>query len=310
MSLLRLEHAVEECVVAIACIRQFLHHRVLVVAVSDAQDGEKHARFALRRDVALQLGGVVDADVEVAVRHQHHAVVLFLVEVLHRLLVGELEALAARRAAARAQLVQHAANLRLVRARSRGQLHLHAARVGDDRDGILRAQLVRQEPQRLQKRREAAVVGHRSGLVDQEHEVARRDGLLGDALRLHGHAQELVRRVPRAGAQFARHRYRHVTRRPRVVVGEIVHVFLNANGVLWRQALRLRQVPAHCRVARRIDIQAEGGERVRLHLAEIVLLELGEPFASDCICGRRSRLRKRHTGRGKVSHATYRPARG
>ena len=60
--------------VAIAGLRELLHQRVVEVARAHAEDRQVDAGLALSRDEALQLALIADADVEVAVGGEDHAV--------------------------------------------------------------------------------------------------------------------------------------------------------------------------------------------------------------------------------------------
>ncbi len=57
--------------VAVAGLRQLLHHRVVVIVAAETEHGEIDARVALAGDEILQRVGIGDADVEIAVGGQH-----------------------------------------------------------------------------------------------------------------------------------------------------------------------------------------------------------------------------------------------
>ena len=301
--LFRLEDRIDERIVAVARVGETLHHAILVVAVPDAEHRKEHAAFALRLDEPHKLLGVADPDVEIAVRHQDHAVVRLLVEVLLRLLVRQLETFAARRAAAAPERVDDRKDLLLVLAGRRREAHLRAVRVGDDGDRILRTQLVHEHVHGRLEPIEPAMPSHRSRNIKQEHEIGGRQFLLGDALRLDADAEKLVRLRPRTLGQFAVHRDGNAALRLGIRIVEVVHILLKPHGILRRQTLQLREIPPHRRVARRIHVKPERRKRFAHNLHEFVLMEFRIPFTPIGLrAGRHlrrdlSRLRRRRATR-------------
>ena len=99
---------------AVAVLRERLHQRVVVIAHAEAEHGEEHALAALALDIALQLVRVGDADIEIAVGGEDDAVDAIGIEILLGERVGLADALAARRAAAGAELIDGREDLGLV----------------------------------------------------------------------------------------------------------------------------------------------------------------------------------------------------
>ena len=269
--LLRLEDGVKKGVVAVPGIRQLLHVRILVIAAPDAQHRQEDAAFALRRDEVLQLLRRRNADIEVAVRHKNDAVVRLLVEVLLRFCIGALDAVAARRAAARVQFVDDGPDRLLLAPRDGRQSHRRAVRVGDDRDMVLVPQLLNQHLKPLFGHFESVVPRHRPRNVDEEREVARREILLLHGLRLHAEPQQPVLRVPRTRGELAVDRNWLVALRLRIIILEIVDELLEPHRVLRRQTLLVVDRAPHQRIARGIDIQSERRKRLALRAHELIL---------------------------------------
>ena len=297
--LLRLEDGVKKGVVAVPGIRQLLHVRILVIAAPDAQHRQEDAAFALRRDEVLQLLRRRNADVEVAVRHENDAVVRLLVEVLLRFCIGALDAVAARRAAARVQFVDDGPDRLLLAPRDGRQSHRRAVRVGDDRDMVLVPQLLDQHLKPLFGHFESVVPLHRPRNVDEEREVARREILLLHGLRLHAEPQQPVLRVPRTRGELAVDRNWLVALRLRIIILEIVDELLDPHRGLRRQALLVVDRAPHQRIARRVHVQSECRKRLALRTHELILRKLGVSF------GRR--LRTAYDSRIAV-HGRRRPA--
>ena len=76
---------------AIAVLRQRLHQPVVVIAVAEAEHGQVNAGLPLGLDEALQLLGIGDADVEIAIGRQDDAVDGALVEIHLGQVVGVLQ---------------------------------------------------------------------------------------------------------------------------------------------------------------------------------------------------------------------------
>ena len=172
--LARLGQRVDVGVVAVALVGQHLHLRVLDVAGAEAEDGEEDAVLALRFDELFELAVARRADVEVAVGGEDDAVVAAVDEVLFRDVVGELDARAAGRRAARFERLDRGEDRPLVGAGRRRQHESRVAGVDDDGHAVLRPELIDEQLESFFHQRQFVRLHHRAGDVDEEDEVVRR----------------------------------------------------------------------------------------------------------------------------------------
>ena len=139
---------------------------------------------------------------------------------------------------------------------------------------VLVAQLRDEQPKPALEKFHAVVAVHRARAVYEEREVARRQGAALQLLRLHAEPQQLVRLAPRTLRKLAVDGYRVAVHGRVVVVAEVVDVFLKPHRVPGRQPLLVHQVPAHQRVAGRVDVKRECRERIAPRIRELVLVVL------------------------------------
>jgi hypothetical protein len=247
---------------------------------AEAEHGQRHARGALLLDMRSSSASLDVADVEVAVGGEHHAVVAAALVALARHAVGEPEPLAAGRRAARLEPLDGLGDARLLRARRGRQHHPALPRVHDERDAVLRAELVDEQPQRALDERQLVVALHRARDVDEEDEVVRRQPLDRDGSRLQRDAHEAVPRLPRRRRHLGVDGDRRVAGGGGEGVREVVDQLLEAHRV-GRRARALRQEAAHVAVRRAVHVHREGRARVardgeeRVVLDAVVLLAVG-----------------------------------
>jgi hypothetical protein len=186
--------------------------------------------------------------------------------------VGQLDARAARRAAARLQALQRFQDgLGLIAARS-GQRGARGARVDHDGQPVALVQLLGQGLQGSLDQRELVLGGHRARDIDQEHQIHRGAAGLVQLARLDGHPGQLVGRIPRAGRGVQMDREGASVGGRGIGVGEVIHQLLDAHRVLGRQ-LSIGQVAPHHRVGRAIHVDREGGQRMVGHALERILAD-------------------------------------
>ena len=150
------------------------------------------------------------------------------------------------------------------------QRRVRSAGVGDDADGVVRAQGVDEHAEGVLEQRQPVLGCHRARGVDEQHQVGARALGLRHVEALDGDVDELVGGVPRRG--------QHRDRRPegraavlgqRIVVGEVVDHLLDAHGLLRRQLRRIER-PAHEGIGGAVDIDREGRDRLARHALDRV----------------------------------------
>ena len=303
--LARFLQGVDVGVVAVADVGQALGHRIVVVAIAEAERAQCDARLALVADQGFQRLLVGGADVEVAVGGEDDPVHAIFGERLFGHRIGQLDAFAAVCAAAGLQLFQRGQDLAVAVAR-RGRQH-QSCRTGidDDRDAVLRAQLRHQLGEGLLEQGQLVGLVHRAGGIDQEHQVRRRQGGLGHVVTLDPDHQQLALRIPRRRREFGADPERGRARGRRgMAVAEVIDEFLGTHRIR-RRTHALAQHAAHVGVAAGIDVDGERGHRLfagamhRVVLAMLVLLGVlvlpvaaGEGFGP----GRRPHDPHRHVG--------------
>ena len=255
-----LAQVVDVGVVAVTGVGQLLHQALVVVVHAETQGGQRDTALAPVGGQLLEAVEVTDANVEVAIGGQQDAIDAAFDQVLARLLVGQLDARLPCRRTTGAELIDGRTDLRLV-ATGRGiEQHLAVTGIGDQRDAILRTQLLDQQFQGALHHWQAFAAMHRTRHVDQKHQVGRRQLLNAAIRRLDGDAQQARLRIPRRHRQFGADTERRIALRQRVGVGKVVDQFLQTHGVLRWQFPAIEEAP-HVGVATGINIDAEGGHR-------------------------------------------------
>ena len=133
--LLRFQRGVDIGVIAVTVVGDLFHHRLVVIACPEAERGERDAAVALPFDHVDQRVGVGNADVEIAVRGQDHAVHAALDEALLGHGIGEFEPRSAGGRSACAEPGEGGTHLG--RAAGGFEHDARAARVDDDRHLVL-----------------------------------------------------------------------------------------------------------------------------------------------------------------------------
>ncbi len=271
----RLAEAVDVGVVAIALVGQSFHGPILQVPTAKAQHAEKNAALRLLRDERLQCLRRTDPDVEVAVRAEDHAVHTFFDEPGHGLLVGELDARAAMRAASGLEFFDGSEDVGFLLAIRRRQHKAAAAGIDDHGHAVPFPELFGQHAQRLLHQRQLVRLVHRAGDIDEEDEVAVL-ALVAEFTPLDRDARQPMRRLPRAGRHLHPHRegFLRIMRRTFLRRGEIIHQLLNPHRIRRRNRV-LVQEPPHIRIGRRIDINRERRKRLPRHILELVFEDAG-----------------------------------
>ena len=168
----------------------------------------------------------------------------------------------------------------------------YAVRVCDDCNAIFGAKLADKHLKPGLHHLEAAVPAHRTGDIDEECQIARRQLLDRNFPRLHADPEKLVRWRPRADAHLARDGDRIVALRLRIAVLEVVDELLKPHGALRRLPLPLGQITTHRSVARSVDVESECRERLARGIAIFVLLNFGIALCAGRLLLRQSLRRK------------------
>ena len=186
-------------------------------------------------------------------------------------------------------------------ARRRRQHQSGGAGVDHDRHPVLRAQLRDQGRERLLEQRQLVGLVHRTGGVDQEHQVGRRQLGLRHIKALDPDHQQLSLRIPRRGGEFGRRAERRRQRgRRRMAVIEVVDELFGAHRVR-RRPHALAQHPAHVGVAAGVDVDGEGGNRLLSGAVDRIVGALGVFLGVaglPVVVG----LRRRHCRRWRRNH--------
>ncbi len=251
---------VDVSVVAVPLVGELFERRVFQVAHAVAQRAEEDFALGLLFDQPDEAPLVGDADVEIAVGGENHAVDSLGDEVVDGQLVRELNARAAVGGAAGFQTVDRFENRLLAVAAGRRQHETRVARVDHDRHAVAVAQLAGKQLERFTNQRQLVLLLHRAGDVDEKHQVARGPLLAMHFASLQSHAHQHVVAVPRATGRFRGDAKRIVAGRLRIVVGEVVDELLKPHGIRRRQ-LAACQIPTHVGIARRVDVDGERRER-------------------------------------------------
>jgi len=238
-------------------IGDLLHHRFVVVALAEAERGERDTAVALLLDHFEQRLGVGDAHVEIAVGGEEDAVHPVLDEALPRDFVGQLEPRAACGRAARLQLIERGADQALVVGRWKDQPR--RAGIDHDRDTVLGFQFLSQSHQCGLDEGQLVRIVHRARDVDEEHEVRRGAAGARQVVAAQADAQQAGFGVPRGDRHVGRHAERRLALFGQwIVVAEVVDQFLGAHRVSRRQ-LTLREEPPRIGISAGIDIDGESG---------------------------------------------------
>ena len=253
-------------------------------------------------DEARELARARDADVEVAVGGEDDAVVAFAHEILLRDVVGELDPRAAGGRPACLETIDRVEDRGFV-APGRGRQHeTGVARVDDDRDAVLRTELIDEKRECLLHEWKLLGHVHRPRDVDQEYEIARRQTRRFDAPRLKTNANDAVRRIPRRGDDIGRDRDRVFALRPGVVIREIVDQLFDANRILGRHRSTVDE-PTDVGVRRAVNVHRECRERIgrdgekRVVLDPSVFLGVERGGVSRSRCGATRHVRPCHRRR-------------
>ncbi len=226
--------------------------------LQDAQEDLALLRLVL--DETRQLAVGADADVEVAVRAEDHAVRGLGDEVCSRLLIGQDDARRAVGRAAGTETVDRLPDLVLPRRVDRRQLDARARRIDDDRHSVVFGELLDKHPQPGLHERQFIGAADPSSPTRRPKKTRRscaRTLRGGDFLPLEGRSGPAGdRRVPRAAADIDVNRERRVALRLRIVVGEVVDQLLDPRGVGGRPLALVQDAPDN-RIRRRVHVDRE-----------------------------------------------------
>ena len=159
-----------------------------------------------------------------------------LKEVDGRLVVGELNTGSAVGRASRLQAVDRLPDRFLADTAGRREHQSRIACVDDDRDRVVLAQPFHEHVETGLNERKFLRSVHRTGDIDQEHEVARRTPIRIHFARLDPDANQAVCRIPGRCSHFHVRRDWSVACRLRIVVVEVVHQLFNAHGISWAES--------------------------------------------------------------------------
>ncbi len=218
-------------------------------------------------DQAHQLRLVRDADIEVAVGGEDHAIDSALDEALGRHAVGELNARGAIGRTTSPEPLDGVFDGFLPIASSRRQRNTALPGVHDDADPILGAKRVGEHDHGLLHQWKALLIGHRAGDVEQEGQIARRNLFLVNGHRTKADEHEPVFGVPGSGADFGTDGDWSTAARCRIIELEIVDQLFDPYRISRRE-LALAEESPHVRVRRRVHVHGEGRERVLFDAVE------------------------------------------
>ena len=247
---------VDVCVIAVALVRQKLHRGVLEVPHAEAENGEKDSAVPLVLDELLETSPTADANVEIAVGRENDAVDAAFDEAFGRDFIGELNALASRGGTTSPQSFDRAEYRSLIRFRGGLEHEPGRAGVNDDRDAVFGTELFGQKAHRRLEQRQLVGLRHRSGNIEKEHEVSRRQLVVRNPSALKTYVDETVRGLPRTRGHFGSQREWVLTVRLGIVVLEIVDELFGADGVLRRTLSHLEKA-SHVAVGRCVDVDRE-----------------------------------------------------
>ncbi len=259
-------------VVAVALVGELFHHRVAQVAGAEAQHREEDPILPLLLDDPDQLALAARPDVEVAVGGEDDAVVPGRLEVPPGHVVGQLDSFGAGGRAPRLQAVEGGEDLLLVASRGGGEHQPGGPGIDHDGHPVLRPEAGHHELEGALHQRQLVRFIHRAGDIEQEHQVAGGQLLGIEVLPLEPHQEQLVLGVPGAGAPLEGHREGVAVGRLGIVVREVVDELLHPDRVGGGQGVLVEEAP-DVAVARRVDVDREGRERVAGRLQEPVLVD-------------------------------------
>jgi hypothetical protein len=156
--------------------------------------------------------------------------------------------------------------------------------VDDECDAILRTQLVDEQAERGLEKRQLVLGHHRSGDVDEKHEVVGRQLLDVDGSAAESDAHEPVCRVPGRDGDLRTDRHGVFAAWRRKLVREVVDELLDADGVA-RWSLTTREETAHVAVGCAIDVDGERRPGCRRRREKRVLVDGVVAFRVECGIG-------------------------
>src|SRR5262249_30326079 len=143
-----LRERVDVRVGAVAVVCEFLHLRILQVAGAEPEYAQEHARLTLLLDESDEFIVAAHTDIEVAISREDHSIIRVLGEARAGLLIREPDAPRAVRRSTGTQPPDRFEDLLLMIAVRGRQNDARTARIDDERDRVLLAQLTRQHLQR------------------------------------------------------------------------------------------------------------------------------------------------------------------
>ena len=226
----------------------------------------------------------------------------FGIEVLLGERVSLADAFGAGRAAACVEALDGARDLQLLGRGGRLQRGVGVAGVGDDRDPVGRLELREQHGQRLLHQRQPVRRIHRTGRVDQQHQVGARARRGLKLIALDADADDLAAVRPRAGKHRGRDPERLGGRCRRLVgVREVVDQLLGAHRRRLRQDVAVER-GAHERIGGGVHVDRERGDRRLAHHLEGILAGARELVAADIFGGGQDAIGRRRQRRRSDAH--------
>ncbi len=298
-----------------ALIGDLEQHRVLEVAHAEAQHAQRHAALGALLDKVDQPALIGDADVEIAVRAEDHAVDAALDEVVGvgGDLVGGLDPACPVGAAAGLEGVNGGDDQFLAVAAGRGHVKADAVGVDDDRDAVVLVQPCDEHLHGFLDEGQLVGLAHRARHVQQEDQVAGRAFFGGDLAALDADSDQLVLALPGAVGQLdAGGEGLLFAFRLGIVVVEVVDHLLGADRALGRQAIGIEE-PSDVGIGGRVDVYREGRQRLLRHqhegIGHEVVVGFGVELGSVDSSAYCSRVVDRPMARSQfLMHAVLRPA--
>ena len=215
----------------------------MVIVVAETETCQIDAGFALARNEILKHLGVGDADIEIAVGRQQHAIDRALDEAGFRQLIGDTDALAACRRTAGLQVLDRGHDLRLFRSRRWVEHDSDLARIGNDGDAIVGFELVDQKMERALEQRQFVGLVHRARGVDQKNEIGARPLRFRQIVTFDADMEDLGVLVPwrRIDAHAGLER-NFAAGRARIGVIEVIDHLLDADRIGLRQHAIIQRV--------------------------------------------------------------------
>ena len=269
-----LTEGINVAILPIALVRELLECAVFQVAHAKTQYGEEGTCFGFFFHHAHQIAPLHGTDIEIAVGAEDDTVDTAIDIVVPYGLVRQLDAGPAVGAAPGFQTLQRIQNfLRLI---TRGRRQHQAGRAGiyDDGHPVPPIELAHQHLHGFLHEGQLVLGLHRTGDIQQEHQIAGGTVFLHQLAALEPHAQQVVALIPGTGMQL------HMGRKGMrallwtgVVVLKIIDQLLYAHGIGGR-ALPILQESPHVAVRGGIDINGEGRQRMLAHATIRILANL------------------------------------